>query len=285
MRPRFSLIVATYGRTEELLLFLQSLERQTFPKHLFEVIVVDQNAPGVIDQIVLRFEDKFAIVHIRSDRKGLSYNRNIGISRATGDYLAVPDDDCQYYPDTLEQANEALGIYKEPDMLIGRVFSRHKGTHVFKRTPKTATVITKQNFYETVSSIAMIFRNADIVFDENFGIGEMYPANEDGDLILSFLDTGRKVVYSPTVEFDHPPYDASTMSIDKLYKYGIGFGAMCRKHFSAPVFFLFFKSLVFQVLMMGKAALSLDFVETRRRLAAFKGRRFGFFSYRPTTAD
>lgn len=278
-RFKYSLVVATYGRKQELECLLISLTRQTIQRSEFEVIIVDQNESDLLTDLVNNYSSRLNIIHLRSSRKGLSYNRNLGIDQASGIYIAVPDDDCEYYEDSLQRAGEELEKLQYPDMLIGRVFNRTQQKHVFKRTPDQVCEISQSNFYALVSSISLFFKKGEGRFDEEFGIGAHYHSNEDGELILDFLSRKKKVFYTPVVEFDHPPYDAGNMSLEKLYKYGIGFGALCRKYASAPVLFLYAKVIVFQVLMLLKGVLLFNFKEAARRWQALKGRLKGFILY------
>ena len=278
---KFSLIVATYGRKSELEALLISLTLQTVNRSEFEVIIVDQNETDLITSLAEQYTRHLNLKYIRSQRKGLSYNRNLGIAQASGSYIAVPDDDCEYYADSLQKAGEQLAALKYPDMLIGRVFNRQQNKAVFKRTPAGVCEINRSNFYALVSSIALFFKNGSGRFDEDFGIGEKYHSNEDGDLILDFLSKNKRVFYTPEVEFNHPPYDASNMGLDKLYKYGIGFGALCKKHASFNVLFLYLKVIVFQLLMMAKSILVFSPLQVKRRWYALKGRLAGFAMYSP----
>lgn len=272
MSVKYSLVVATCGRKKELELLLQSLVHQTIHKRKFEVIIVDQNRDRLIDDLIARYKEQLQLIHIKSTRKGLSYNRNLGIRQSSGTYISVPDDDCTYYPDSLEKADAALETFGEPDMLIGRVYNRNQQKFVFKKTPANTLEVNTSNFHSIVSSISLFFKKGTIIFDEDFGIGEKYPSNEDGELILHFLTTGKKVFYTPSVEFNHPPYSAANMPVEKLYAYGIGFGAMCKKYASPTLNWLYFKVVVFQCLMILKSLLALNFTEVKRRRAALKGR-------------
>lgn len=281
---KYSLVVATYGRRTELDALLASLVSQTIAAGGFEVILVDQNEGDLIAPLVEKYAASLHLKHIRSGRKGLSHNRNLGIAQASGQYIAVPDDDCEYYADSLQRAGEELERLSYPDMLIGRVFNRSENRHVFKRTPDQACPVNGSNFYALVSSISLFFKRDGSTFDEAFGIGEKYHSNEDGELILNFLSQQKRVVYTPLVEFYHPPYNAATMSVEKLYKYGIGFGALCKKYRGGALFFLFFKVLVFQALMLIKALLTLNAEQVRRRWNALAGRLKGFMIYSPEPA-
>ncbi len=280
MSYKYSLVVATYGRRQELELLLKSFVCQTLPASLFEVVIVDQNDTDLIDSLVEQYAKSLNLRHIKSNRKGLSYNRNLGISSSSGTYIAVPDDDCVYYADTLQYVESELQRLSYPDMVIGKVYDRAKQKHVFKKTPSRPLEINASNFYSVVSSISLFFKKGDHVFDENFGIGEQYHSNEDAELILHFLKDHKKVVYSPGIEINHPPYDVSNMSLDKLYKYGIGFGALCRKYASFQMFFLMLKVIVFQCLMLIKETVCLNFTQANRRWCALKGRLSGFFMFK-----
>ena len=98
--PGFSLILATSGRTTELRRFFGSLAAAGAAD--CECIVVDQNADDRLQPILAAWSDRISIKHLRSS-PGLSHARNVGLSRATGELLAFPDDDCWYSPGLLRQ--------------------------------------------------------------------------------------------------------------------------------------------------------------------------------------
>jgi glycosyltransferase involved in cell wall biosynthesis len=277
---KFSLIIATLGRDKELALLLDSLLLQSIDKKEFEIIIVDQNDSDLIDGLVLSYKDRLTITHIKSSKKGLSYNRNIGIDASRGEYLCIPDDDCTYYPDTLQQVLNQIEVFNFPDMLIGKVFDRKTQQYIFKKTPQKSVVVKEYNFYPLVSSITIFFKKCTIRFDENFGIGATYPSNEDGDLILTFINSKKRVIYSPKIECNHPPYNMDNMSNDKLYVYGIGFGAMCRKFSSLSIAYIYIQVLIFQILMLMKYTFMRDKVNVNRRWQSLKGRINGFIYYK-----
>jgi glycosyltransferase involved in cell wall biosynthesis len=276
---KFSLIVATINRKQELVLFLESLTNQLLPSSQFEVILVDQNTTDLIQPIIKSFENKLNINHIKSAQKGLSYNRNIGIKASKGEYLCVPDDDCTYYPDTLYMVLKQLEALDKPDMVIGKVFDRERNKYVFKKTPNKSLLVNESNFYNIVSSITIFFKKNEILFDENFGIGTKYASNEDGVFILSFVKEDKRVIYSPLIDCNHPPYSPANMSKQKLFEYGVGFGAMCRKFSSFNLQVLFFKVIFYQIFMMMRFSIVMDKENVSRRWQSLKGRILGFKNY------
>ncbi|HBF7185783.1 TPA: glycosyltransferase family 2 protein, partial [Clostridioides difficile] len=77
-----SLIMPTLNRYDDIYLLMDSLENQTYKN--FELIVVDQNDNSKVKEIVDKYIDKLDIKYIKSSKKGLSYNRNVGIDNAVG---------------------------------------------------------------------------------------------------------------------------------------------------------------------------------------------------------
>ena len=91
-----SLVLCTYGRTNEVDNFLNSIYTQT--KKPKEIIVVDQNEENVLHQILKKWSEKLPIIHRRVNFKGASRSRNFGAKQAASAFIAFPDDDCLYPP-------------------------------------------------------------------------------------------------------------------------------------------------------------------------------------------
>ncbi len=86
-----SVIVPVFNDSERLMLCLDALEHQTYPKHLYEVIVVDNASDEDIKSVVVKFQQaKFCY----ESQPGSYAARNKGISVATGDIIAFTDSDC-----------------------------------------------------------------------------------------------------------------------------------------------------------------------------------------------
>src|SRR5882724_3254503 len=84
-RPIFSLIVCTLGRQDQLRRLFASLAVQSFRD--FEVIVVDQNEGGFLDEIIAAYRPRLEIIHVAA-APGLSGARNVGLAHASGQIVA-----------------------------------------------------------------------------------------------------------------------------------------------------------------------------------------------------
>lgn len=75
LRPQFSLVLATVGRTHEVERLLCSLDRQEGAT--FELIVVDQNTDERLAPLLEARKNRYPILHIRAERCGASRARNV----------------------------------------------------------------------------------------------------------------------------------------------------------------------------------------------------------------
>jgi len=276
--PKFSLIVATYGRSAELAEFLQSVGQQTLELSDIEVIVVDQNTQLDLCPILEQYRDILVIKHIKSTTKGLSYNRNLGIAQAKGQIMAFPDDDCRYYPDTLEAVSHAFEQNPKTKLILGRIFDRATGKPVIRSWPKEAKAISKFNFLMNSSSVTL-FTKWHQPFDELLGAGAYFGACEDVDFIFRGLVDTKCAYYTPTIEIWHPKQDLENISETKVINYGLGFGALARKHWS--LLFAYFLSgvLAFHAFSWLRAMVRQDKLEMRKRRFAITSRIQGFMRF------
>jgi glycosyltransferase involved in cell wall biosynthesis len=100
--PLVSVIIPTHNRCDSLQRTLNSLDRQTYPNHQYEVIVV---ADGCTDKTV---ENTSKVVRslklriIEQPKSGAAVARNVGARNAEGRFLLFLDDDVVSKPDLIE---------------------------------------------------------------------------------------------------------------------------------------------------------------------------------------
>ena len=89
--PFVSVIIPVYNDADGLDKCLHSLDAQSYPRDLFEVVVVDNDSEIKIDKIVKKYKQS-VLTH---ERKPGSYAaRNRGISLAKGEIIGFTDSDC-----------------------------------------------------------------------------------------------------------------------------------------------------------------------------------------------
>ncbi|MGY2028991.1 glycosyltransferase family 2 protein [Nocardia gipuzkoensis] len=172
-----SIIVPTLDRPELLHNALQSIYRQTYRD--VEVIVVNDGGVSVAD-IARRWERDLAIDLVELPiRSGCSRARNIGIGRASGDYIAFLDDDDIFLPHHLESALKTLRSGAR-FAYSGTVVSSQRCTELpadWKRMHRKAYAFEPRfllvaNYIHTGSVVVENFRDTRVRFDESLSLCE-----------------------------------------------------------------------------------------------------------------
>ncbi len=228
---KFSLIVSTIGRSNDLKMLLQSLQKQTMNQ--FDVIIVDQNDDDRLVNVLEGESWNFPVRHVRvPELRGVCRGRNLGAQHACGEFLVFPDDDCWYPPWLLERAQRWLAETKV-DILTGRA-ADETGRSINGRFETTAQPLSRSNIWTTsIEWMTFIPRHVfDSVggFDEKIGPGSDTPwgANEGQEIILRALAAGYTAYFDPDIYGFHAeinirkPNDA-TLSKARFYARGMGF--------------------------------------------------------------
>jgi GT2 family glycosyltransferase len=89
---RFSVIVPTFGRPEEVKELLSSFPAQDYKD--YEIIIVDGSNDKQLENIIQQFRGKINIRYFYEKGLGISDSRNLGADKAKGEYLIFMDSDC-----------------------------------------------------------------------------------------------------------------------------------------------------------------------------------------------
>ena len=127
MRPAsISILICTYNRADRLDETLAALCSVRTPDSCrVEAVLVDNNSTDDTRGVVARRTPHlpFPLVTLREERQGKSFALNAGLARATGDIVALTDDDVVPAADWLERIAEAFAA---PDLTFafGKVLPR-----------------------------------------------------------------------------------------------------------------------------------------------------------------
>jgi len=117
-KPTLSVVIVTYNPRRRVLEWaIDSIERQSFPKDQFELVIVDNNSDPPLEAAALERGRSVRIRLVREPQQGNVFARCAGIVEARSDLIVFVDDDNYLAPDYLEKAvriaREApeIGVY------------------------------------------------------------------------------------------------------------------------------------------------------------------------------
>lgn len=233
--PAFSLIIATVGRDEAVARFLTSLLRSR-AEHQFEVILVDQNTGDILSSIISRFDESIEVRHLRVSNVCANHARNFGAKHARYEWLTFPDDDCEFFDDTLSVACQIAsdqsvqsfsGIFLDSDWASPEIKAsfrqRQRFPRIFLPIANEATLYVRKAVFESLGG-----------FDERFGPGAQFSSSEGSDLVIRMLQRDRAAqwCYVPALRVRHPlkgpPWDQA--AAERMERMGYGCGGLIAKH-------------------------------------------------------
>lgn len=232
---QLSIIIPTVNRKIELEALLSSIDNYV-QNISFEVIIIDQNTAGFLDEVISKFKDNLDISHQLVSFRGLSKARNYGAKLAKGEYLSFPDDDCMLLSETYSKALEILKL-ENVDIVFGRCIDS-EGNDSVLNFKKESYKLNKNNmlggFVEATGVIhKSIFENG-FYFDENMGAGCFHGAEEGYDwLYRIFTESTMEAFYSTSIIYFHPqvlPDRGSAKALKRAFTYSCGKAYLCRKH-------------------------------------------------------
>lgn len=276
---RFSLVLATIGRTHEVQPFLESLLRQQVKE--VELIVVDQNTDSRLAGVLGEYSSRLHWVRVDSE-PGLSKARNRGLVHARGEIIAFPDDDCIYPETLLHTVAGILDSHPECDAVTGQVVGVDGKAYArFDRAPGELTAL---NAWRRAASVSLFVRRQVIEsvggFDETLGLGAGTPwgGGEDIDYPLRAMEAGFTIRYDPAIQVLHPnPLGQGyRLAAERARRYGAGVGRVWRKH-GLPLWFVAY-NLARPLAGAGLSVVSGRIEKARYHWSAFRGRLAGWLA-------
>jgi glycosyltransferase involved in cell wall biosynthesis len=227
---KISLILATRGRDKEVEAFMQSLLSQTYRD--FELIIIDQNRDGKIDDLVQRHKYLFDIKHVKVDFTGNARARDYGIALIEGRIVAFPDDDCAYENNVLQQVVSEFSRRKDLAILVA-------GSYEFSSSAFSVGVNSrKPQYFSRFRMLGVEFtqffelsrlNRFQFHFDHEFGIGSKYSGAEGFELLYRLLRSGCRAFYNPNIRIYHANKDHYKLGSARMLMYSTGIGAYIRK--------------------------------------------------------
>lgn len=253
--PTVSVIVATHNRPELLSRCLQSLLSQEHPPH--EVVVVDNARSSDTTERLVQ-SDLYAsrgVRYIREDIPGLGRAHNAGAASATGDILAITDDDVITDRHWLSALLEAF-VESDAGCVTGLILPvelRTREQSWVEQYGGFARGFRKRSYSLTFppdgdplfpfaagrfgSGANMAFTRAALEsvggFDPALGAGTKAQGGDDLAAFARTLLAGLTLVYQPDAVVRHLHHDSYAALHRMAHGYGVGLGAYLASVLSA----------------------------------------------------
>ena len=287
---KFSVIIPLRNNRSDLTALLKTLEQQSYTEP-FETIIVDQS--DIKEEPIKISRSPCRWLHM--DGRGASRSRNTAMKHATGDYLIWVDANARFKKHALQNLNRITDDNPDYDVICGICLNIEDAKPYSRYSGSKPTRVNFKN-YDCCLASAMAIKRTILtkvgLLDEGLGTGTRYGSSEETDLVLRILEYGGRLLYQPDYEVLHPRLDPERMSLRawtiKHYSYGMGRGAMLRKHLKIkPTWALTHLTLALLKPIAGVLIeiLRLQGRQALRYAVSIVGRLHGFVSYKPRARE
>lgn len=209
---KFSVVIPLYNGADFIEATLDTVLAQTYTD--YEVVMVNDGSPDNTDEVVKRYmadHSDIKFVYLEQQNRGLGGARNTALRHASGDVIAILDQDDIWYPDKLEKIARVYKERPEVDVICHSQNVRKNGelARVFRPGPNGEDVYRKLLFVENMlSTSAVTFRKKAIdevgFFSED---RENFHFVEDFDLWLRMASKGYKFHFTDDILGEYTEHD------------------------------------------------------------------------------
>jgi GT2 family glycosyltransferase len=226
-RPLVSVVILSYSRPEFLRRAIESVAAQSYPS--LDILVVDNMSQksDAIARIVSTFP---RVRFIRNDRNlGFAGGMNVGIAAAAGEFVYLTEDDISLRPGCLSSMMHYVESYPETGLVAPVMYNQSSGsvrsaggTFVLDSV-FTLKIITERAAGQAslpfdvmyVPGASILARTSLLRMLRGFR-DEYFLYQEDLELCIRVLKSGRRIVTVPTAGVDHvePPSGPASDTIE-----------------------------------------------------------------------
>lgn len=199
---KFSVIIPVYEQWDLVGRLLDCLERQTFPKQDFEVVLVDNGSKEIIPPCGADLISRFYIC----SEPGSYSARSLGVMHSQGQWLVFTDADCLPESDWLEKINDFICRYNDEKLLLAgevEVISSCSNPSAYE-VYDIVKGICQSKYVESGYAAT-----ANLAIEKNFflaigGFNKSLFSGGDVDLCGKAVDCGARLVFLEGARVYHP---------------------------------------------------------------------------------
>ena len=207
MKPKISVIVPVYNVEKYIDKCLDSLLNQTY-KNMELIIVNDcstDNSKKIIEKKIKNHKN--VLFSTNKENSGLSFTRNEGLKKATGDYIGYIDSDDYIPQDYYEILMDAI-LKQKADIAVCDMNIVYEETGITSRTVCGNESNLKIDFINNglaASACNKLFKK-ELISKYEFAVGKV---NEDLAVIIPTLINAKKIAYTPDTFYNYVQHDNS----------------------------------------------------------------------------
>jgi glycosyltransferase involved in cell wall biosynthesis len=205
---RVSVVVPTRNRPEHAAACAQTI---LATDGFVDLIFVDQSDDRATEEALSTIEDR-RLRYVRTDSRGVTNGRNLGMEQSQSDIVAFTDDDCRVRPDWVRRIVDVFVADADVAVVCGRVCVPPEIQHLGYAEGFEPHVREWQGRYPPLGSDWGITANFSIrrsvlvrvgPFDPMLGAGAPLRSGGEPDFLFRVLRAGFKVVNAREVLVDH----------------------------------------------------------------------------------
>ena len=195
VKPKLSVIVSVYNTEKFVEKCIDSILNQTYEN--IELLIIDDGSKDKSLQLLQKYKKNKNVILIENkENKGLSYSRNLGMKKATGDYLGFIDSDDYIEPDYYKNLMTSI-IREKADVAICDMKFKYMTDNPYE-------VVVKCNDFNKFNKINIInngiaasacnkvFKKS-IITKYEFAEGKV---NEDIAVVIPAIVNANKIAYA-----------------------------------------------------------------------------------------
>lgn len=198
MNKKISIIVAVYNTEKYLDRCIESLLKQTYKN--VEIIIIEDCSTDSSKKILKKYKNQKNIkIFYNKENRGLSYSRNYGLKKATGDFIGYIDSDDYVEPDYYEKLMSSIKDNKS-DIAICDIKLVDEQTNNIQRCKcysNDFNVYSVVNNGFAASACNKLFKR-EIIEKYHFAEGKV---NEDIAVVIPAVIQAKKISYADTCYF------------------------------------------------------------------------------------
>jgi GT2 family glycosyltransferase len=233
---RVTVVISTRDRGESILQTIQTILLNDYPH--FDLSIVDQSKDDSTEISLHPFRNNPRIRYVRTDMKGVSKGRNLGIRDTQSELIAIIDDDCEAPTNWVRELVAAFSVNPRIGIVFGNTLP---GPHdrmtgfipiYIRDEPYLARSIRDKHRVEGISACMGLRRSVWqglCGFDEMLGSGAAFKSAAEVDFTIRALLTGSFVYETPKLTVVHHGFRTWDEGRTLIHNYWYGTGAVFPK--------------------------------------------------------